>query len=57
MTCCHPEREVLPQPEVTGLIQKTVGEIFDMHATMKESWVIVVILSCIKVYEIPTVTA
>lgn len=43
MTCCHPEGEVLPQPEVTGLIQKSVGEIFDTYAIMKENWVIVVI--------------
>lgn len=43
MTCCHPEGEVLPQPEVTGLIQKSVGEIFETYLIMKENWVIVVI--------------
>jgi len=42
-TCCHPEREVLLQLEVMGLIQKSVCKIFDMYAVMEECWVIIVI--------------
>lgn len=37
VTCCHSEREILLYPEVMNLIQKSVGEIFDMCALMEES--------------------